>query len=267
MQAPCWRLLTGIDVISDFRTWTWLGGQGRPLVPAFHRHFAKPGALRVVLNLGGIANISALPGHADGAPGSGSMVSIPALPIPCSMAAYRRHHPMGATTTRAAAGRLVAGLLSCSIKLLAHLLRRPHPKSSTGTGDVYPRLARPRAGRALMRTRWTCSVPLQALTCLQHRPPTACRPDATGRSLYSRRRRPQRLPAGGARRPCCPAGVFGQHRRARPRPTGWKGRLRSLAGDALYPAQTGQPACGDRRQPSGGAMPSIPPEWATLTPR
>ena len=36
-------------------------------MPAFHQAlFARPGALRVVLNLGGIANISVLPGQADG---------------------------------------------------------------------------------------------------------------------------------------------------------------------------------------------------------
>ena len=59
--------LTGIDVVADFRTMDMaLGGQGA-LVPAFHQAlFARPGALRVVLNLGGIANISVLPGQTDG---------------------------------------------------------------------------------------------------------------------------------------------------------------------------------------------------------
>lgn len=58
--------LTGIDVIADFRSRDIAaGGQGAPLVPAFHRAmFAKEGECRVVLNIGGISNISVL--YADG---------------------------------------------------------------------------------------------------------------------------------------------------------------------------------------------------------
>ncbi len=58
--------LTGIDVIADFRSRdVAAGGQGAPLVPAFHdAAFGKPGAARVVVNIGGIGNISVL--HGDG---------------------------------------------------------------------------------------------------------------------------------------------------------------------------------------------------------
>jgi len=58
--------LTGIDVIADFRSRDIAaGGQGAPLVPAFHAAaFGKPGTARVVVNIGGIGNISVL--HADG---------------------------------------------------------------------------------------------------------------------------------------------------------------------------------------------------------
>jgi len=58
--------LTGIDVIADFRSRDIAaGGQGAPLVPAFHQAvFGKSGETRVVVNIGGIANISVL--HADG---------------------------------------------------------------------------------------------------------------------------------------------------------------------------------------------------------
>lgn len=55
--------LTEIDVIADFRRKDIaLGGQGAPLVPAFH-HSVFGSALhsRVVLNIGGIANITYLP--------------------------------------------------------------------------------------------------------------------------------------------------------------------------------------------------------------
>jgi anhydro-N-acetylmuramic acid kinase len=58
--------LAGIDVIADFRSRDIAaGGQGAPLVPAFHAAaFGKPGTTRVVVNIGGIGNISVL--HADG---------------------------------------------------------------------------------------------------------------------------------------------------------------------------------------------------------
>lgn len=55
---------TGIDVIADFRRKDIaLGGQGAPLVPAFHQQmFSKPGTNRIILNIGGIANLTYLPG-------------------------------------------------------------------------------------------------------------------------------------------------------------------------------------------------------------
>ncbi|MCA1246820.1 anhydro-N-acetylmuramic acid kinase [Massilia sp. MS-15] len=58
--------LSGIDVIADFRSRDIAaGGQGAPLVPAFHAAaFGKPGLARVVVNIGGIGNISIL--HGDG---------------------------------------------------------------------------------------------------------------------------------------------------------------------------------------------------------
>jgi anhydro-N-acetylmuramic acid kinase len=58
--------LAGIDVVADFRSRDIAaGGQGAPLVPAFHQAaFGKPGATRVVVNIGGIGNISVL--HGDG---------------------------------------------------------------------------------------------------------------------------------------------------------------------------------------------------------
>jgi len=54
--------LTGIDVIADFRSRDIAaGGHGAPLVPAFHRAmFGDEGHCRVVVNIGGISNISIL---------------------------------------------------------------------------------------------------------------------------------------------------------------------------------------------------------------
>lgn len=53
---------TGIAVIADFRSRdVAAGGQGAPLVPAFHQAlFASTDACRAVLNLGGIANVTLL---------------------------------------------------------------------------------------------------------------------------------------------------------------------------------------------------------------
>jgi anhydro-N-acetylmuramic acid kinase len=52
----------GIDVVADFRSRdVAAGGQGAPLVPAFHqRVFGRPGQHIAVLNIGGIANLSVL---------------------------------------------------------------------------------------------------------------------------------------------------------------------------------------------------------------
>jgi anhydro-N-acetylmuramic acid kinase len=54
----------GIVTVSDFRAADIaLGGSGAPLVPVYHqRRFAEPGCLRVVINIGGIANITLLDG-------------------------------------------------------------------------------------------------------------------------------------------------------------------------------------------------------------
>ncbi len=56
---------TGITTVCDFRRKDMaFGGQGAPLVPAFHQYlFADDHECRVVLNLGGIANITVLEPH------------------------------------------------------------------------------------------------------------------------------------------------------------------------------------------------------------
>ena len=59
---------TGITTIADFRSRDIAaGGQGAPLVPAFHHSlFSHPEKNRGILNIGGIANISFLPSEEDG---------------------------------------------------------------------------------------------------------------------------------------------------------------------------------------------------------
>lgn len=64
--------LTGIDVVADFRSRdVAAGGQGAPLVPAFHQAvFARVGEPVALLNLGGIANLSLLPAAEDSSSGA-----------------------------------------------------------------------------------------------------------------------------------------------------------------------------------------------------
>ena len=55
--------LTGLDVVADFRRRDMAaGGQGAPLVPAFHEAvFRHPAIARAVVNIGGISNITWMP--------------------------------------------------------------------------------------------------------------------------------------------------------------------------------------------------------------
>ena len=59
---------TGITVAADFRIDDMaLGGQGAPLAPAFHLRLFQENNAVALLNIGGIANISLLPGKTDAA--------------------------------------------------------------------------------------------------------------------------------------------------------------------------------------------------------
>jgi len=59
----------GIDVVCDFRSRdVAAGGQGAPLVPAFHRDVFGHATPRAILNVGGIANVTILPSTDESAP-------------------------------------------------------------------------------------------------------------------------------------------------------------------------------------------------------
>lgn len=57
---------TGITTIADFRRKDIAtGGQGAPLVPAFHHYVLACDHDRVIVNMGGIANVTLLPAHSS----------------------------------------------------------------------------------------------------------------------------------------------------------------------------------------------------------
>lgn len=134
---------TGIPVVADFRRMDIaLGGQGAPLVPAFHASlFGSEEELRVVVNVGGIANVTrlgpAVTGY-DTGPGNGLMD------------AWIRHNRGDAFDNDgewAAGGEVDESLLA---ELSADLFFRKTPPRSTGREYFnLPWLLRHLAGREI----------------------------------------------------------------------------------------------------------------------
>lgn len=129
IQLADWALLaelSGIASVGDFRSSDLAaGGQGAPLVPAFHQAlFADSAETRVLLNIGGIANISVLPPERPAFgfdTGPGNML----LDAWMLRAFGQAYDPDGAT---AATGCVLPDLLA---RLLDHdYFRRPPPKST-----------------------------------------------------------------------------------------------------------------------------------------
>ncbi|RZI97617.1 MAG: anhydro-N-acetylmuramic acid kinase [Rubrivivax sp.] len=117
----------GIDVICDLRSRdVAAGGQGAPLVPAFHRAvFGAAQADVAVLNLGGISNLSLL--HADGHTGG-----FDCGPANCLMDGWIARHrglAFDADGAWAATGQVLPGLLAA---LLAEPFFALAPPKSTG---------------------------------------------------------------------------------------------------------------------------------------
>jgi anhydro-N-acetylmuramic acid kinase len=117
----------GIDVAADFRRAdVAAGGQGAPLLPALHAMLlARPGHARVVLNLGGIANITVL--GADG--GVLGLDTGPANGLLDAWCLRHRGEPFDRDGAFAAAGRVDAALLDA---LLADPYFALPPPKSTG---------------------------------------------------------------------------------------------------------------------------------------
>ncbi|RSB50815.1 anhydro-N-acetylmuramic acid kinase [Acinetobacter soli] len=124
--------ITQIPVISDFRRRDMAaGGQGAPLVPAFHQAvFQHPTIHRVILNLGGIANVSLLPaGNPNGVYGFDTG---PANILMDAWCERYTGHPFDENGNWAAYGQPIRGLLE---RLQAHAFFSKEPPKSTGRED------------------------------------------------------------------------------------------------------------------------------------
>ena len=127
LNASLLAELTGIAVVHDLRSRDLaVGGQGAPLVPAFHRAaLAQPGEDVAVLNVGGISNVSLL--WADGRSGG-----FDCGPGNCLMDGWIHRH-QGASYDAggqwAAQGQVHAGLLAA---MLAEPYFHQAPPRSTG---------------------------------------------------------------------------------------------------------------------------------------
>ncbi len=121
---------TGITTVADFRRRDLAaGGQGAPLVPAFHEAlFRSTERHRVVLNIGGIANITCLPSHLEE-----PVTGFDTGPGNCLMDAWVRQQTgqaMDENGRFAASGEVSPTLLEY---LLADAYFRQPPPKSTGT--------------------------------------------------------------------------------------------------------------------------------------
>ncbi|HEX7915758.1 anhydro-N-acetylmuramic acid kinase, partial [Rudaea sp.] len=126
--------LTGITTVADFRRRDIAaGGHGAPLAPAFHAAMlaqdksASTKISRVVLNLGGIANITILPGNAKQ-----SLRGFDTGPASCLLDAWIARHrdqPYDKDGAFAASGRIDETLLK---RLLSEPYFAEPPPKSTG---------------------------------------------------------------------------------------------------------------------------------------
>lgn len=117
---------TGIDVVADFRSRdVAAGGQGAPVVPAFHQSvFGQPDRTVLVLNIGGISNLSVLPV-------AGAVLGFDCGPGNALMDAWCYQHTgqrFDGDGNWAASGQLIPELLSSLLD--EPYLAAPPPKST-----------------------------------------------------------------------------------------------------------------------------------------
>ncbi len=175
---------TGIDVIADFRSRdVAAGGQGAPLVPAFHQSaFGRPDQTTLVLNIGGISNLSVLPA-------SGSVLGFDCGPGNALMDAWVAKH----TGQHFDDGGQWAGSGQLIPALLASLLDEPYlalpPPKSTGR-DLFSL-----TWLAEKLTPFTAQRPVDVQTTLTEFTAKAC---ITGASSYLNHSKELIVCGGGA---------------------------------------------------------------------
>jgi len=120
---------TGITTVADFRARDLAaGGEGAPLVPAFHRWlFHKPGVNRAIVNIGGIANITWLPATENSA--VLGFDTGPGNTLLDQWIARHWNEPYDRSGTWAASGRVQSDLLA---RLMADEYFSKTPPKSTG---------------------------------------------------------------------------------------------------------------------------------------
>jgi anhydro-N-acetylmuramic acid kinase len=119
--------LSGINVVSDFRSRDIAaGGQGAPLVPAFHDHVLRhPDNHRIILNIGGIANLTILAPHKD----TSGFDTGPGNLLMDAWIARHQGKPYDKDGAWAASGKIIPALLH---RLLADSFFAAAPPKSTG---------------------------------------------------------------------------------------------------------------------------------------
>jgi anhydro-N-acetylmuramic acid kinase len=128
---------SGVTVVCDFRSRDIAaGGEGAPLVPAFHHAmFRHRRRNRAVVNVGGIANITCLPA-------TGKVTGFDCGPGNCLLDAWihaSRRRLYDVDGSWAASGRVDPRLLT---RLLAHPYLRRRPPKSTGREEFNLRWLR-----------------------------------------------------------------------------------------------------------------------------
>ena len=121
----------GIDVVCDFRSRDIAaGGQGAPLVPAFHRDVFGSATPRAILNIGGIANLTLLPSTDESAPTQlGGFDTGPGNALMDQWCKLHTDAPYDDDGRWAASGRVDGMLL---VELMADAYFRKSPHKSTG---------------------------------------------------------------------------------------------------------------------------------------
>lgn len=125
---------TGITVVADFRRRdVAAGGQGAPLVPAFHEALLRTSQKnRVILNLGGMANITVLPAEENQA--VYGYDTGPANVLMDAWCQQKINQPFDKNGAWAATGNVNSKLLA---EMLAHPFFAKTPPKSTGREDFH----------------------------------------------------------------------------------------------------------------------------------